>query len=360
MTALTQSHDADAADSHRVRVATLEAARALRVDEIMPRRPGQDEVCVAVDACGICGSDMHMYFGHHPVLRPPIVMGHEFVGRVIARGSDVTTLAIGDRVVAIAGRGCGTCPACRGGHFNWCESLQVIGGHLPGGLSDQVVLPADQFVPVPETFTTEEAALVEVAAVALHTAHRCGPIDGRSCVILGAGPVGLMVTRVVRALGAGYVAVSDISRLRRDLAAQSGADAVFDGSDSTAEAALHSVRPLGFDIVIDCVGRQETLLQALRLTRRGGTIGLAAIFAGDFTVPMLQVQRAERSLIGVQMYDRVDFDSVIGMMESGKLDLTGIVTHEYPLENVAEAFALLAAPGAAAGKILVRMRPSGD
>lgn len=339
----------------RTRVAILTDVQTFHVEDVDLQYPEGDQVCVAVEACGICGSDLHMYLGHHPVLRPPLIMGHEFVGHVVETGTSVTSLADGDRVVAIAGRGCGACRACRSGHFNRCPRLQTVGGQIPGGLSERVVLPADQFVRVSESLSVATAALIEVAAVAIHTVGRCGPVNGQSCLILGAGPIGLVLTRVVKALGAYPVAVSDVSAARRDLATSSDADMVFDGSDAAAEATVINTFPDGFDIAYECVGRQDTLLQALRLTRRGGTVGLAGIFPGDCVVPMLQLQRGERSLLGVQMYDRADFDTVIHMLAEGALSLDGIVTHEYPLDRVSEAFALLIAPRPTTGKILVRL-----
>jgi threonine dehydrogenase-like Zn-dependent dehydrogenase len=148
-----------------VQRARLTAVEQIELESLPTTPPGPGEVRVRVDACGVCGSDLHMYRGDHPVLRPPLVMGHEFVGRVVECGPGVERLGPGQRVVAMAGRGCGVCEACREGHSNWCEHLQVIGGHLPGGLAEEVVLPEDQFVPIPDWIPDEQAALIEVAAV---------------------------------------------------------------------------------------------------------------------------------------------------------------------------------------------------
>lgn len=261
-----------------IRVATLTKVAVLELSVAQAREPGPGEACVAVDACGICGSDLHMFHGHHPILRPPLILGHEFVGRVVAVAPDVRDLRVGDRVVVVAGRGCGTCAVCLDGQFNRCEELKVIGGHLPGGLEDRVTLPADQFVQIPEKFSIESAALIEVAAVALHTVERCGSVAGRACLVLGCGPVGLVLTRVLRALDAGFIAATDVSLARRALAEASGADLVVDGL--YPDEALLEAQPQRFDIAYECVGRQETLHQALRLTRRGAAIGLTAIFPG--------------------------------------------------------------------------------
>src|SRR5918998_4209349 len=152
--------------------ALLSAIETMEIEDVESRRPGAGEARVAIDACGICGSDLHMYKGDHPVLRPPLVMGHEFVGRVIDVGEGVRSVKAGDRVIGMAGRGCGQCEACREGHYNWCEQLKVIGGHIPGALAEELTLPAEQFLAIPEWIPDDQAALIEVGAVGFHTIAR--------------------------------------------------------------------------------------------------------------------------------------------------------------------------------------------
>jgi L-iditol 2-dehydrogenase len=341
-----------------VKRATLDAVEHVVIEEVKAPPLGPGEVRVAVEACGICGSDLHMYKGRHPVLRPPLVMGHEFVGRVVERAPDVPAEADGRRVVAIAGRGCGTCAACRAGSFNRCGALKVIGGHLPGGLAEQVILPWDQFVPVPDSWPAETAALVEVAAVAVHTVERYGSVAGRDALVLGAGPIGLVLVRVLKALGARRVAAADVNAFRRRMAHAAGADVVYDLSHPEAESMFRSMWPDGIDVAFDCAGRPETVVRGLELTARGGAVVLTAIFEEDARIPMTVLQRGERQLIGVQMYHRYDFEQVIGLVEAGRLDLAGLVTHQFALEDTGAAFALLATPGAEAAKVLVRPRGS--
>ena len=336
--------------------ALLSAIEHLEIETVESQKPAAGEARVAIAACGICGSDLHMYRGDHPVLRPPLVMGHEFVGNVVEVGEGVTNLKVGDRVIGIAGRGCGECEACREGNWNWCEKLQVIGGHVPGALAEEITLPEDQFIRIPEWIPDDQATLIEVGAVGMHTINRYGSVEGKSCLVSGAGPVGLVLVKDLKALGAGAVVVSDISAARRDMALSSGADMVIDPREEGAEDQVKAAFPRGLDVAFDCAGREASLLSALRLTRRGASIVLTAIFEAQCTIPMALVQRAERHLIGVQMYKREDFLKVIELMEQKKLDLGGIVTHEYPLHEVAEAFRMLESPDVAAGKVLVRVR----
>jgi L-iditol 2-dehydrogenase len=335
-----------------VKRARLTAVERLEVESVTSPPLGAGEVRVRVVACGICGSDLHMYRGDHPMLRPPLVMGHELVGRVVERGPGVRQLGDGQRVVVIAGRGCGACAACQAGQFNWCEALQVIGGHLPGGLAEEIVLPEDQFIVIPDSIPDEQAVLIEVAAVALHSIDRGGPVVGRVCLVLGAGPVGLVLIKVLKAVGAGPVVVTEISSVRRQLAAACGADLVI---EPASEARVRQVFSGGLDVAYECAGREESLRQALRLTRRGGTVVLVAIFPEHCTLPMTHIQRAERSLVGVQMYQRADFERIIHLLETRQLDLSSIVTNEVPLAQAPDAFRLLSSPDVAAGKILVRM-----
>jgi len=336
--------------------ALLSAVETIEIEGVESRRPDAGEVRVAIEACGVCGSDLHMYKGDHPVLRPPLVMGHEFVGRVIDVGQGVAGFKAGDRVIGMAGRGCGECEACLEGHYNWCEKLQVIGGHIPGALAEELTLPYDQFLIVPDWIPDDQAALIEVGAVGMHTIHRYGDVAGRSCLVLGAGPVGLVLIKLLKALGASTIVVSDISPSRRDMALGCGADLVIDPREDGAEERVKERFPRGLDVAFDCAGREDSLLLALRLTRRGASVVLTAIFQPLVTIPMAQVQRAERQLIGVQMYQRSDFVTVIELLERRALDLGGIVTHEFPLEKTADAFHLLETPNTEAGKVLVRVK----
>jgi L-iditol 2-dehydrogenase len=336
--------------------ALLSDIKKIEIENVESKAPAAGEAKVAIDACGICGSDLHMYDGSHPVLRPPLVMGHEIVGHVTEVGAGVSDLKPGDRVVLMAGRGCNECEACKEGHYNWCEQLKVIGGHLPGALAEELVLPTEQFITIPDWIPDDQAALIEVAAVGMHTIKRYGDVEGKSCLVLGAGPVGLVLVSCLKALGAGPVVVSDISAARRELAHAKGGDIVFDPREDGAEDTIKAQFPRGLDVAFDCAGREASLHTALRLTRRGASIILTAIFPANVTIPMAQVQRAERQLIGVQMYQREDFENTIRLLEEKKLDLSGIVTHELPLTQTADAFRLLGSPDAAAGKVLIRVR----
>ena len=190
----------------------------------------------------------------------------------------------------------------------------------------------------------------------MHTIKRYGDVEGKSCLVLGAGPVGLVLVACLKALGAGPVVVSDISAARRELAHAKGGDIVIDPREDGAEDGIKARFPRGLDVAFDCAGREASLHTALRLTRRGASIILTAIFPANVTIPMAQVQRAERQLIGVQMYQREDFTDTIKLIEEKKLDLSGIVTHELPLRQTADAFHLLESADAAAGKVLIRIR----
>lgn len=336
--------------------ALLSDIKKIEIESVPSKAPAAGEARVSIEACGICGSDLHMYDGSHPVLRPPLVMGHEFVGRVMDVGEGVTNVKPGDRVIGMAGRGCTECEACLEGHYNWCEGLKVIGGHIPGALAEELVLPSDQFLTIPEWIPQDQATLIEVGAVGMHTISRYGDVAGKSCLVLGAGPVGLVLTACLRAVGAGPIVVSDISPARREMAQQVGADLVINPLEDGAEDAVKARFPRGMEVAFDCAGREASLLSALRLTRRGASVILTAIFPATVTLPMAQVQRAERKLIGVQMYQEQDFLDVIKLLEEKKLDLSGIVTHELPLSQTADAFHLLESADAAAGKVLIKIK----
>ena len=326
-----------------------------RIEETEPPVPGEHQVLVEVWACGICGSDLHIYHGDHPAIRPPAVMGHEFSGRVAAVGDRVRAFAVGDTVAGIPGVGCGNCAYCREGRFNRCRNLKVIGGHFPGAFAQYVLVPEDNLVRVPEGFTPIEGAMIESVAVAVHAVHRMGEVAGKTFLVLGAGPIGNLTVQVLKAFGARTVIASDPLEYRRFLARRMGADEVVDPIREDLEARVRQMLPDedGLDGAFDCAGLEQTLTQALAVTKNGARIVLTAIFGINPTIPMRLLQRGERELIGVQMYVKSDFDVAVQLMEAKKVRVLDLVTRSFPLERIDEAFQAASGRSGGEGKIIV-------
>lgn len=318
-----------------MRQAVLTAVEQVEVREVVTPACGPGQVAVRVEACGICGSDLHMYRGHHPVFQPPVVMGHEFAGTIAAVGPGVPAARVGERVAVFPGVACGSCRNCRAGRYNVCPDWQIIGGHLPGGLADLVCVPAAGALPLPADLSPVAGAMVEVAAVGVHAVNRGRVEAGEPVAVLGAGPIGLMVAQVARSRGAAVV-MSDPVPGRRALAEQLGFAAV-PPADLGAWAAERTGRD-GLSAAFDCVGAQPAIDQGLQVIGRGGRMVLVGILAQTCTFPGQLVQRGERDLIGVQAYVPADFHTAVQLIRSGAVQAESLVTHLFPLAQVGEAF----------------------
>jgi threonine dehydrogenase-like Zn-dependent dehydrogenase len=188
---------------------------------------GENEVRLRIEAVGVCGSDVALLAGKHPYAVYPVTPGHELAGRVteVAAGVDVH---VGDLVTVFPLLTCGKCWACRAGEPNHCAEVRVLGVHLDGGMTDEIVLPASLVRPVPGDVSAERAALIEPTAVAVHTCHRAGLARGQTLAIIGTGVIGLLALQVARAWGAGAILAVDRVPRRLNLAAELGATAVVD------------------------------------------------------------------------------------------------------------------------------------
>lgn len=314
-------------------------------------RPGQ--VLIKVEECGLCGSDLKMYHGHHPVIRPPVVMGHELYGSVADLGDGDGTLVVGDPVVVVPSIGCGTCFNCQHGEWNICESMELVGGHRPGGLGGYVLVPRDNVVLVRPEVPAAVRVLVEPLAVAIHVVHRSQLHVDEQMLVIGCGPIGILTAYVLRDCGARHVHLTDLSSKRLSFAVDLDLGvALTPGTASLAETVRNTIRPEGLDLVFECAGSSSAALEGLRSTRKGGRVVLAGIQANPLTVDGVLLQRHERALIGVQMYTKRDFEDAMDLLARGLVP-PGLVTHRFGLDQVAEAFEALE-KGESAMKVVVR------
>lgn len=307
-------------------------------EEPSPLATGQ--VRVAIKACGICGSDLHTLEGHHPFVTYPVFPGHELAGLVVDIGEAVPTTWAGQRVVIEPSVVCGVCENCRAGRYNICERLQVMGFQTPGGMADQLDVPADRLVRLPATMTDEQGACVEPVAVAVHAARLPASLIARDIVVLGAGTIGLLVGQVVHAYGARRVVLTDPLPARRALASQLGLHAIEppdDGGEMLSEEYFAGRRP---DVIFECVGVEATLRQAIRWVRKGGEIIVVGVFGQDAGIPAGLIQDRELQLKGSLMYTRPDFEEAMRLLAARRIEVGPLISHCVPLEDVETAFAL--------------------
>jgi 2-desacetyl-2-hydroxyethyl bacteriochlorophyllide A dehydrogenase len=300
-----------------------------------PRDPAGDEVIVRPEAVGICGSEVEGYLGHMANRTPPLVMGHEFAGVVVAAGSDAAELE-GARVAVNPLWGCGHCRLCRAGRGNLCPDRTLIGVHRDGAFADLVRAPAQAARALPEGIPARVGALVEPLACGVH-AVRLGleaPTVERA-LVLGAGTIGLLTMTAALLSGIDHVAVVELDPQRRERAAALGAHATH-GSEDEARAAEE------VDLVLDAVGAQATRRLALEVLRPGGTAIYVGLAADDTTLGFHGVVRSQHRLQGSYAYTMQDFEQAHAWLTSGQASL-GELADVRPLEDGPDAFARLAA-----------------
>ncbi|NLG84256.1 MAG: alcohol dehydrogenase catalytic domain-containing protein [Firmicutes bacterium] len=198
-----------------------------QVETVELREPAPDEVLLKVEACGVCGTDVHIWAGTEPAAGH-VILGHEFAGEIVEIGDQVTGYDIGDRVAVDPNIACGTCPACREGRVNLCSSLKALGVDIDGGFAEYCLVPARQLYRLDEKTTWEEAVMVEPLACALHGIDRAQLRAGQSVLVIGGGPIGLLMLQLARLQGAGRLALSEKSSWRRSLGLKYGADVLYD------------------------------------------------------------------------------------------------------------------------------------
>jgi L-iditol 2-dehydrogenase len=305
----------------------------------MPLPPvGADEVLVRVEACGICGSDVHGYDGSSGRRIPPIVMGHEAAGTVAAIGSSVRGYAEGDRVTFDSTVSCGHCAYCLSGDVNLCDNRQVLGVSCGdyrrhGAFAEYVVVPDRILYPLPDTISFAEAAMLEAVSVALHAVRVSAARSGDTALVIGAGMIGLLTLQAARAAGCARVFVADIDSTRLRLAAQAGSDQIFDASGGDL---LHQILALtggrGVDLAFEAVGRSETVASAIDCTRKGGTVTLIGNIQPVVELPLQRVVSRQIRLQG-SCASAGEYPQAIDLVAAGQIVVSPLITAIAALED---------------------------
>ncbi len=303
--------------------------------------PGEGEAIVRVRDCGVCGSDLKMWAGTHAFLRPPLLIGHEIYGTVEELGSGTNGLGTGAAVVVFPPVGCGSCFHCRSGRPQLCADMRFFGGQLPGGLAEHVAIPESNLIVVPDGVPEHQRVLIEPLGVGVHAVARAQIEPGETAVVIGGGAIGLFTALVARAKGAERVLVGEPSAARRGRAEQLGLE-TFDTAATTVEAAVAArIRPEGADVVFEAVGSEETINAALEVTRKGGRAVVVGNAPARFQLDGLALQRGDRSLVGVLMYDHRDLVEGMEMLADGLLAALpeSAIVQSFSLDDVGAAFA---------------------
>lgn len=323
-------------------VVLTEACR-FDVLDVAPPVPAPGEVLIHVVETGLCGSDVTMYLGKHPVNRPPLTLGHEFYGVLLA-DSPGSALHEGDLVAVFPALSCGSCPACAAGRANVCPDMGIVGAQRPGALAGVVAVAQAGVVPLDPGIPAGLRVLVEPMAVATHAVRRAGNVRDQRCAVIGAGPIGSLVAMLLRHYGAREVLVADPDERRREIITKLRV-----GTAVRSRRSLHETFGDSngtFDTIFDCVGNRTVAQEALSAVHAGGAVVLVGVQSGALQFDGVALQRGERSVIGVQLYTRADFDHGMEMLANvpGLRDLpSDELIRRNPVRDVSTVFARMAA-----------------
>ncbi|WP_164919059.1 MULTISPECIES: zinc-dependent alcohol dehydrogenase [Acutalibacteraceae] len=326
------------------------------MSEIAVPEPKDDEVLIKISYVGICGSDIHAYFGQHPFISCPIVMGHEFSGTVVKIGSGVKGIAVGDKVTAMPQVFCKECEPCREGRYNICDTLKVLGCQTPGAACEYYAVGAELVKVVNGKLPLDLAATVEPAAVGLHAVRRAGSVAGKNVVVLGAGTIGNLAAQSAMAEGAKSVLISDLSDYRLGVAKECGIPfAVNSGKEDLGEAIRGYFRGEGADLFVECVGIGATVNQAISLSKKGNDIVVVGVFGKTPEINMSFVQDRELRLMGSLMYVEKDWDDVTEYLGTGRMNTRPLITRVFPFDEYFDAFKYIKANSEKSMKILTKV-----
>jgi 2-desacetyl-2-hydroxyethyl bacteriochlorophyllide A dehydrogenase len=336
-----------------MRQAVMTSPGVIEFRQVPLPEPGPGEVMVRVQRIGVCGSDVHVNKGLHPFTKYPVVQGHEWSGVVESVGQGVAGIASGMKVTATPQIVCGHCKPCRRGDYNICDTLKVQGFQAPGCAQDFFVAAAEKIVPLPESFTFEQGALVEPTAVAVHCTGRAGDLGGKNVAVIGAGPIGNLAAQLCRARGAN-VLLADVSDYRLQIAKQCNITHVSNARQETlAQASARAFGDEGFDVAFECAGVQPALDAAVATIQKGGTIVVVAVYEHRPTVDMSVVGDRELKLVGTLMYKREDYVRAVELIGSGAVVAAPLESKHFPFAQYADAYRFIDEQGERSMKVFI-------
>ena len=314
-----------------MRAAMFTGIGQIEIGEVPDPTPGPKDVVIEVASVGLCGTDLHILMGEYRNTQWPIIPGHEFAGTVVAVGSDVTTIAVGDRVAADPNVFCGSCYYCRIGHGNMCENFNAIGVTMPGAAAEYVVAPAGNCYVLPEQVDTPDAMLIEPFSCVVRAIDVVKPKYAAHVLIYGAGTMGLMMASAMRHAGAASVSIVEPNETRRARVAALDLG-------HAAESADQIMRPRGWEVVIDCAGVVAAIEDGLTRVGKGGTFLQFGVTARDAKAKFdpYKIFQDEITITG-SMAVLHSYERAGDLFSAGALDPRAFITTSYPLADYAKA-----------------------
>jgi 2-desacetyl-2-hydroxyethyl bacteriochlorophyllide A dehydrogenase len=326
-------------DDDKMKVALFEKPHSLTIAS-KPLRPlHANEVLVNVQACGVCGTDVHIVEGSSRST-PPVVLGHEFVGLVEDVGSDVQHIARGQQVAVDPNIACGMCYYCRRGLVHLCTNLKALGVDLDGGMAEFCIAPMQQVYALPERMKPGVSVFIEPVSCAIHGIDRANISIGDTVVILGGGTIGLLMLQLAKNTGAARTILVEPLEHKRRIATELGAEIVINPKETDTKSSIMDMTEVGADVVIECAGTPQTAQLSLEMARRGGTVEFFGVcpIGEKILIEPNQVYFKELTIVGSYVNPNT-FSRSIALLDSGKVRVDNFHATTFPLEEVHEALA---------------------
>jgi L-iditol 2-dehydrogenase len=329
-----------------MRVVAIHGPGDIRIDTVPTPKPGPDEVVVKIEACGICGSDLPRAFGDGAHFYP-VVVGHEAAGEIVAKGSQVKDLQVGDGVAIAPLVPCMACQFCQQGEYSLCSSYSFIGSRQQGCMAEYVCVPGRCVLKLPTGISYEEAAMIEPATVSLHGLLRL-KVAGSRVIVLGTGTIGLLAIQWARFLGASQVIAVDIDDFKLKIAGKIGADVVLNSGKETDQSLAKLQEATGghlAGVVVETAGNPATQVQSIEVAASNGSVLYIGTAEKDVHFPAStfeKILRKELNILGSWMsysppFPGKEWNMAIQALAQGRIKVGDLITHRYKLHEAALA-----------------------
>lgn len=327
----------------------------IRVEEVKKPIPNPDEVLIKVEACGVCGTDLHIYEGAEGAAKttPPTILGHEFSGVVHEAGKEVKSVKVGDRVCVDPNDMCGGCYYCRNGKAHFCENMIGIGTTVNGGFAEYCTVREKQVYKIPGNLSFEEAAMAEPLACCLHGMDLTGATTGHTVMVIGGGTIGLIMLQLAKISGASTLILVEPVAVKRELGVKLGADITIDPGNQSIDEILHSFSIKSIDVAIECVGLKNTMQDAVKYVGKGGTAMLFGLTNPDCEIPLMPFDVFKREItIKASFINPYTQKRAVSLLGTRKIDVKSLISDIVRLDGINKVFETNEYKGR--GKIIVK------
>jgi len=319
-----------------------------------PAELKSNEILLRIKKIGVCGSDIHVFHGKHPATPYPVVQGHEYSAIVEAIGKNVTKVKPGMKATARPQLVCGVCGPCKRGQYNACQKLKVQGFQAPGVAQDLFVVPEDRIIPIPESMSFEQGAMVEPAAVGAHSTNRATELKGKNVVVSGAGTIGNLVAQFAKARGAAKVMITDLSDYRLNIARQCGISGTLNVKKIPFEDGVRSFfGDEGFQVGFEAAGVQSSLDALIEGVEKGGEVVILGVYSQNPVVNMFYLGEHELNVFGSMMYLHEDYEAAVDMIALGKIITAPLLSISFPFSKYLDAYQYIESQGDKSMKVMI-------